>query len=53
MEEKKYVSFNGLAHYDERIKEKIDADVLSAKRYTDGQVAKKTAVQICTWEEND
>ena len=53
MEEKKYVSFNGLAHYDDRIKDKIAADVASAKQYTDEQVAKKSAIQICTWEAND
>ena len=53
MEEKKVLSLEGLAHYDGLIKEKIDNDILSAKSYTDEEVAKKTAIQFYTWEDND
>lgn len=53
MEEKKYLSLDGLTHYDELIKEKINTDVASAKTYTNEEVAKKSAVQICIWEEAD
>jgi hypothetical protein len=53
MEEKKYLSLDGLTHYDGLIKEKIDNDITSARNYTDEEVAKKSAVQICIWEETD
>ena len=53
MEEKKYLSLDGLTHYDNLIKEKIDNDIISAKNYTNEEVAKKSAVQICIWEETD
>ena len=36
-----------------KIKEKIDNDIISAKNYTNEEVAKKSAVQICIWEETD
>lgn len=53
MEEKKFLSLDGLTTYDSLIKEKINNDVASAKSYTDEEVAKKSAVQICIWEETD
>ena len=53
MEEKKLLSLEGLTQYDGLIKEKINNDIIAAKSYTDEEVAKKTAVQFYTWEEND
>lgn len=53
MEEKNLLSLEGLAHYDSLIKEKINNDIISAKSYTDEEVAKKSAIQFCFWEEND
>ena len=53
MEEKKYLSLEGLTHYDGLIKEEINDNLISAKQYTDEEVAKKSAIQFCVWEEND
>lgn len=53
MEEKKYLSLEGLEHYDSLIKGKINNDITSAKTYTDTEVAKKSAIEICIWEEDD
>lgn len=57
MEEKKIVTFDGLKKYDALSKEKmandISASLESANTYTNQEVAKKSSVQICIWEEND
>lgn len=53
MEEKKFLSLEGLQNYHSKITNKIDTDINAAKNYTDEEVAKKTVVQFCVWEETD
>lgn len=68
MENKKYVSLDGLTIYDDLIKEEIaeadsstllsaksysDTNLDTAKVYADNAVSQKSQVQIITWEYND
>lgn len=57
MENKQFVSKDNLVQYDTLMKEKMANDnaatLGSAKAYADAEVAKKSAVEFCIWEEND
>ena len=57
MDNKQFVSKDNLVQYDALMKEKMAVDnaatLGSAKAYADAEVAKKSAVEFCIWEEND